>query len=148
MKTACKILVQKYPERASLGEIIHKKEDNIKMSLEGTGCEGLKSSVSRYGVVVGPCEHNNEHLISRISGELLTTLSDCKLLHGHRHLLLTYRSMTVTLQAPVSVITIGQVTISDNSSGWYLGGTQFYPLSDCLEVTEVTNGCSLFVKPR
>jgi hypothetical protein len=95
------------------------------MSLEGTGCEGLNSSVLGCGVVVGPCEHNNEPLISRIGGELLKTLSDCQLLHGHRHLLLTYRSKTVILQAPVSISTIGQVTISDNSSGWYLGGTQF-----------------------
>jgi hypothetical protein len=95
------------------------------MSLGGTGCEGLNSSVLGYGVVVGPCEHDNEPLISRIGGELLKTLSDCKLLHGHRHLLLTYRSKTVTLQAAVSISTIGQVIISDNSSGWYLGGTQF-----------------------
>jgi len=91
------------------------------MSLEGTGCEGLNSPVSGYGVVVSPCEHDNEPLISRIGGELLTTLSDCKLLHGYRHLLLTYRGRTVTLQAPVSITTTGQVTISDNSSGWYLG---------------------------
>lgn len=94
------------------------------MYLEGIGCERLNSSVSGYDVVAGPCEHENEPLISRIGGELLTTLSDCKLLHGHRHLLLTYRGITVTLQAPLSTITIGQVTISDNSSCWYLGGTQ------------------------
>ena len=99
--------------------------DNIKVSLDGTGREGLNSSVLGYGVVVGPCEHDNEPLISRIGGELLTTLSDCKLLHGHRHLLLTYRSKTVTLQAPVAISTIGQVTVSDNSSGWLLGGIQF-----------------------
>jgi hypothetical protein len=95
------------------------------MSLEGTCCEGLNSSVSGYSEVVGPCEHDNEPLISRIGGELLTTLSDCKLLHGHRHLLLTYRSKTIALQVPVSVSAVRQVTISDNSSGWHLGGTQF-----------------------
>jgi hypothetical protein len=116
---------QKYPERASLGEIMHKEEDNIKMSLEGTGYKGLNSSVSGYGVVEGPCEHNNEPLIYRIDGEFLTTLSDCKLPYGYRHLLLTYRSKTVTFKGPVSISTIGQVTISNNLSGWYFGGTQF-----------------------
>lgn len=88
-------------------------------------CEGLNSSVSGYGVMVGLCENDNEPLISIIDGEFLEALSDCKLLHCHRHLLLTYRSKTITLQAPVSVSPIGQVTISDKSSGWYLGGTQF-----------------------
>jgi hypothetical protein len=84
------------------------------MSLEGTGYEGLNSHISEYGVVVSPCEHDNEPLISRIGGELLTTLSDCKLLQGH-----------VTFEAPVSISTFGQVTISDNSSGWYHDSTQF-----------------------
>ena len=59
---------QKYPERVSLGEIMHKEEDNIRMSLEGTGYKGLNSSVLGYGVIEGPCEHNNEPLISRIDG--------------------------------------------------------------------------------
>jgi hypothetical protein len=75
--------------------------------------------------VAGPCEQDNEPLISLIVGELLEALSYCKLLVGYRHLLLTYECKTVTLQARVSISTIGQVTISDNSSGWYLRHTQF-----------------------
>lgn len=122
MKTTCKILVKNIQRGHHLGKL-HKEEDNIKMSLEGTGYKGLNSSVSGYGIVEGPCEHNNEPLISRIDDEFLTTLSDCKLPYDHRHLLLTYRSKT--LKGPVSISTIGQVTISNNSSGWYLGGTQF-----------------------
>ena len=57
--------------------------------------EGLNSSVSGYGVMVGLCENDSGPLISIIDGELLEALSDCKLLHCHRHLLLTYRSKTV-----------------------------------------------------
>jgi hypothetical protein len=47
---------------------MHGWEDNIKMDLRGTGYE-----VSEQGLIMGFCEHGNEHSGSTEAGNFLTS---------------------------------------------------------------------------
>jgi hypothetical protein len=61
MRNAYKLLIGNPEGKTPLGRPMHRWEDNIKMDLRKIHLVcGLNSSGSRWGPIVGSCEHGNE----------------------------------------------------------------------------------------